>query len=851
MKRRAVIIGTCLIWLSPFGQARTITVAPSGGDYASIQTAVDASAAGDIIVVKPGTYNERVNVNVSGTSNNKITLKADPRRQAIMQGFQLYGSHIRIEGFEITNSLGGWNQGQGVFNRGNTGTEVVDNYFHDLNRTTIEGGAGAYIAYNKIYHCQLGITVSSNSVVEYNDVERLYNYGTGDADYSRFGGQNIIFRYNKFHGTLLSEKGSAHVDCWQCFDVNGTISNDVTMENNWCSECNQGLMGEGESYHQSSRITFRNNVFNNCWSWGLCVQEISEITAVHNVFANIGAHGIGISGTYSKNNVIKNNIFYNCNEKSYYFPANSGSVGDYNIIFGGFNPPVSGAHDLLQVNPRFQNPLEGDFHLAPGSPAIDAGVDLGITKDLEDNLRPQGSGPDIGPYEADQIGPNAPTGLNGTPDENSITMTWTAPSTASDGDTASSYLIKRDGVLVGTAISTTFIDKYLTGGTQYSYEVYALDEMGNASQAAATGSFTTTADTKGPAVETVVSQGLTRTQVVFTEKVDQSTAETVGNYQFSGGVTVQSARLLTDGVTVELATSGQTKDQQYTLTVSGVKDVNGHAMAQVQETFKAIFKFRDDFESGNLSLWKPATSSHWQVQDDAGDKSAYINGNASAPVLRIGQSIGTFSIDCDIRGTGTSMQNVCIIFGYQDAQNHYFVNFSAIDHLRLNGIFKMVNGVETKLTSNSQFFTNKDSYVHLRVTRDAGSGEICVYFGSSASPVAQINDKTYTNGDTGIWSKASPAYFDNVEIVDYIRTDPFSSVTAVKSLVPVLLAGDPIWALPNPVSLSTLLQGLPGTKLSIFRADGIAITPYDLRHDGLYLIRIGNQNTVSKVMILK
>jgi hypothetical protein len=197
------------------------------------------------------------------------------------------------------------------------------------------------------------------------------------------------------------------------------------------------------------------------------------------------------------------------------------------------------------------------------------------------------------------------------------------------------------------------------------------------------------------------------------------------------------------------------------------------------------------------------------------------------------------------------MQNVCIIFGYQNATNYYFVNFSAIDHLRLNGIFKVVNGTETKLTGNSQQFTASASYIPIRITRDAGSGDISVYYGSSDNKIAQVTDRTFTSGDIGLWSKASPAYFDNVEIVDYVRTDPFSSVTDVESMVPVLLTGDPVWALPNPVSLSTLLQALPGTKLSIFRADGIAIAPYDLRHDGLYLIRIGDQNTVSKVMILK
>jgi hypothetical protein len=48
----------------------------------------------------------------------------------------------------------------------------------------------------------------------------------------------------------------------------------------------------------------------------------------------------------------------------------------------------------------FANPGDGDFHLLPGSPAIDAGITLlEVTNDLDGNPRPQGAGYDIGAYE--------------------------------------------------------------------------------------------------------------------------------------------------------------------------------------------------------------------------------------------------------------------------------------------------------------------------------------------------------------------------------------------------------------------------------------------------------------------
>jgi hypothetical protein len=51
------------------------------------------------------------------------------------------------------------------------------------------------------------------------------------------------------------------------------------------------------------------------------------------------------------------------------------------------------------ADPLFVNVEAGDFHLQAGSPAIDAGLNLGYTKDFEDNTVPVGAAPDIGAYE--------------------------------------------------------------------------------------------------------------------------------------------------------------------------------------------------------------------------------------------------------------------------------------------------------------------------------------------------------------------------------------------------------------------------------------------------------------------
>jgi hypothetical protein len=52
--------------------------------------------------------------------------------------------------------------------------------------------------------------------------------------------------------------------------------------------------------------------------------------------------------------------------------------------------------DLAKI---LRAPAQGDYHLKAGSPAIDAGVDVGFRKDVTDAKVPQGRAPDIGAFE--------------------------------------------------------------------------------------------------------------------------------------------------------------------------------------------------------------------------------------------------------------------------------------------------------------------------------------------------------------------------------------------------------------------------------------------------------------------
>jgi hypothetical protein len=75
----------------------------------------------------------------------------------------------------------------------------------------------------------------------------------------------------------------------------------------------------------------------------------------------------------------------------------------HNVVYGFANPFSGTSADPTEVegNPRFADEGAGDLHLAVGSPAINAGADMGlsVTTDLDGNARPLFHVFDIGAYE--------------------------------------------------------------------------------------------------------------------------------------------------------------------------------------------------------------------------------------------------------------------------------------------------------------------------------------------------------------------------------------------------------------------------------------------------------------------
>jgi hypothetical protein len=384
--------------LTAGAQGRTITVAASGADYTTIAAAVGAANAGDVVEVQSGTYGESISSVRAGSAGSLITIKSVPRRMAKINGVSVKHNYVKVEGFECSSGVG----------VNASYVEIVDNYVNGYSGTAFSlDGRPPYpnnhvtFRNNHAYRCQYGVVIQGDDVLfEGNEIERMVQHNpSGDSDYCRVFGVRVTIRGNYFHGSVVEEIGTAHLDIVQFFTNNNDYVRDLLIEKNIFCDAHQGIMAENFQATDCRNIMVYNNIYNRMWAFGILAVEVGTFKVYNNLFANTLAWGVDFSQQNSQNNEVYNNIFFFARENSYLAENGADVTGDYNLTWVSFNPPNPGPHDLLVKNPMFVDFRTDDFHLTDVSLCIDNGCDKGLTTDLEGNPRPVGNGFDIGPYE--------------------------------------------------------------------------------------------------------------------------------------------------------------------------------------------------------------------------------------------------------------------------------------------------------------------------------------------------------------------------------------------------------------------------------------------------------------------
>lgn len=169
-------------------------------------------------------------------------------------------------------------------------------------------------------------------------------------------------------------------------------------------------------------VLIQNNVIMNSFQQAIYIDKnesggspSSNITIRHNSLFHSGEEELRLKVT-GADILVHNNIFYP-NGASAAISVPSGFVGalpseDHNLIFNEGNGTESGSaiavsafggNTITGQDPMFVSTTlnSEDLHLTLGSPAIEAGLELGVTDDIEKKSRPRPAvtDPDMGAYE--------------------------------------------------------------------------------------------------------------------------------------------------------------------------------------------------------------------------------------------------------------------------------------------------------------------------------------------------------------------------------------------------------------------------------------------------------------------
>ena len=372
--------------------------------YASLQVAIDASTSGtpatpSIVNVKDGAYGQVGLTNRDGYGTailikdlDYLTLQAVPGHGP--QVLPVTAVEANIVSVSVDNSDHltvdhiGSNQRVAQFDN----WHVFDSNNLTVKNSTFEGGED-------------GIDFStgvSNVLIENNSFVDV-NTGSGDEvlDFTDGTYSDIVIQDNLFQNN------------YRQITINPPSGNTATGIIIWRNVMNGTTSQEAVRLIRVDDVALQNNVIMHSTQQALYIDSgSSNINVWHNTFFKNGEEEIRTKVS-SADITIQNNIIY-ANGSSAGISASTASLPgeNFNLIFNdgldteSSQGPISvfGANTILGLDPLLFGTVLGgeDMHLQFGSPALQAGTDLGVASDLELGIRPSpaGSSPDMGAYEA-------------------------------------------------------------------------------------------------------------------------------------------------------------------------------------------------------------------------------------------------------------------------------------------------------------------------------------------------------------------------------------------------------------------------------------------------------------------
>jgi len=349
-----------LVGAATTGGAVEYYVSPSGSDSASgsavepwksIQHGVDQLNAGDTLLIRAGSYNEKIEIDVSGTGTDPIRIAVAPGEEAVIDGSGITASifdqsHLIIDGLEITG-----------------------NAMADAQGILIEGACAGITIRNNTIH---GIHFSPDpnaSVNSSTNAQPLIVYGS-DADTPV---SDLLIEGNEIYGCRTGYS--------EALAVNGNVDGFEIRENSIHDITNIGIdvIGHEDTSPDPSTDAARNGVVRNnsvincisayATSGGIYVDGGRSLVIENNISRHNG-YGIEIgcenAGYTASDIIVRNNLLID-NEVA-------------GVAMGGFDYPSGTGrveNTTIRNNTLFKNDFSaswtGEFYLTSTANCVISG----------------------------------------------------------------------------------------------------------------------------------------------------------------------------------------------------------------------------------------------------------------------------------------------------------------------------------------------------------------------------------------------------------------------------------------------------------------------------------------------
>lgn len=337
-------------------------------------------------------------------------------------GIVFYGSNSNVDGYTVIDSCN-------VYRNRMNGINLADGWSH----STIQNCTATYNGNNfMIWGSQIGAAGSGGAGSNYNIITHCYSgYSVHDWIMTGSHADGTGFQIFNSTGCVIENSESDHDQQGVYLDAWGNGVNTMTVRYNYIHDANAITSSYGIGTNLSAIGDVHNiyyNLVENCGHGATDYEPLmfpntngGAINFYNNTVYNNGAVVIKnqMFAVHGTNITLKNNIFYfhavtDDYYTIYYVSSTGEPTSDYNqfyketvwgyVYFNG--TPYSTlaawvAASSQDDNSQYGDPLftttGSDFSLQSGSPAINQGVDLGLTQDILGN--PIVGLPDMGCYE--------------------------------------------------------------------------------------------------------------------------------------------------------------------------------------------------------------------------------------------------------------------------------------------------------------------------------------------------------------------------------------------------------------------------------------------------------------------